>query len=207
MGDRFQLAAPLRDKRVWAALLLAGGLLTGLLLWAARSYQRAQALNLLNEFAPFANPALELAFPRLVLETEVSRSLLQPGVDRGFWTLHSRGGAPPAWEVRLTSEGQRWFSTVGTQIVATFKLGTREVTRVLELNEIYPTRKARYLYRWTGFQPASAVLGDGRPEEGKQYEGEALFHHENGQWRVMHWTAVDSDRVVEAFRGLQSAER
>ena len=205
MLDRSHITSALRDKRVWAALLSAGVLLAGLLVWAVRSYHRAQARDGLNEFAPFANPALDLTFPRIVLETEASRNLLEAGARQRIWTLHSRDGTPPSLEVRLTSEGQRWFSVVGNQIVATFKVGTRETTRVLELNEIFPTRQLRYRYRWTGFQPASAVLGEDLPELEKEYEGEALFHYEKDAWRVMHWTTPEYDRAVEKFKRLEPA--
>jgi len=59
MIDRSHAIAALRDKRVWAALLSAAVLLAGLIVWALRSYHRAQALDGLNAFAPFSEPALE----------------------------------------------------------------------------------------------------------------------------------------------------
>jgi len=205
MVDLSHLASALRDKRVWTAGLTAVVLLAGVFVWAVRSYHRAQVRDGLNEFAPFSNPALDLTFPRIVLETEASRNLLEEGVRRHIWILHSRGGTPPSMEVRLTNEGQRWFSVVGNQIVATFKVGTREATRVLELNEIFPTRQVRYRYRWTQLQSASGVLGQEMSHIGEDYEGEALFHYENDQWRVMHWTTPVYDRAVEQFKKLEPA--
>jgi len=205
--DLSQISSALRDKRVWAALLSVAVLLAGLVFWAARSYHRAQVRDGLNEFAPFANPALDLAFPRVVLETEASRNLLEAGARRRIWTLHSRDGTPPALEVRLTNEGQRWFSVVGNQIIATFKVGTREATRVLELHDIFPTRQVRYRYRWTRFQPGSEILGEDMPELETEYDGEALFHYEDGQWRVMHWSTPVYDRAVEKFKSLEPAQQ
>jgi hypothetical protein len=203
--DLSHLRPILRDKRVWVALLSAVVVLAGLLVWAVRSYHREQARNGLNEFAPFANPALDLAFPRIVLDTEASRKLLEAGLRRRLWNLHSLGGTPPSMEVRLTNEGQRWFSVVGNQMIATFKVGTREATRVLELSDIFPTRSVRYLYRWTEFQPAGEVLGEEMPNIGEEYEGEALFLYENDHWRVMHWTTPIYDRAVERFKTLKAA--
>ena len=205
MADRSHLQSLIRDKRVWTAILTSVVLLAGLLVWAVRSYHRAQARDGLNEFAPFENPALALSFPSVVLANESARKLLEGGVRQRIWTLHPRGGTPPSLEVRLTNEGQRWFSVVGNQIVATFKTGTREATRVLELEEIFPTRQVRYHYQWKQLQFASGVLGEELPEIGKEYEGEALFHYENGQWRVMHWTTPLYDQAVNQFKALQPA--
>ncbi|MBI3934409.1 MAG: hypothetical protein HY316_06925 [Acidobacteria bacterium] len=204
---RMRALALLRDKRVWAALLAAAVLLTAAVVWAAGSYHRAQARNGLNEFAPFANPALELMFPRLVIENEASRKILDAGIRDGMWTLHARGGTPPSLEVRLTNEGQRWFSGVGDQIVATFTAGTREATRIEELEDIFPSRRVRFRYRWTQYQSASAVLGAGLPEIGQEQEGEALFLYENGQWRPMHWTTPAFDEAVDQFKSLEPAPR
>jgi hypothetical protein len=207
MVDLPHLKAMLQDRRVWGALLAVAALLAGFSVWAVRSYHRAQAREELNAFAPFSNPALDLTFPALVLENDTARKVLEPGVRQRIWTLHPRGGTPPSLEVRLTNEGQRWFSVVGDQIVATFKTGRREVTRILELDEIFPTRQVRYLYRWTELQPGSEVLGSALPEIGKEYEGEALFSYENGQWQAMHWTTPPYDQAVDQFRALQSASR
>jgi hypothetical protein len=168
-----------------------------------RSHDRAQARDALNGFPPFANPALELAFPRIARDTAASRSVLEAGVRRRFWTLHSLRGTPSAIEVQLTREGQRWYSVVGDRVVAAFKVGTREVTGILELREIFPTRQVRYRYRWTQFQSASEVLGEQRPKLGEEYEGEALLHYEDDQWRVMHWTTPDYDRAVGQFQILE----
>jgi hypothetical protein len=96
---------------------------------------------------------------------------------------------------------------VGDRVVAAFKVGTREVTGILELREIFPTRQVRYRYRWTQFQSASEVLGEQRPKLGEEYEGEALLHHEDDQWRVMHWTTPDYDRAVAQFQILEIAPR
>src|SRR3990170_5696019 len=121
MVDLSHLKSLFRDKRVWAALLSAVVLLAGLVLWAVRSYHRAQARDGLNEFAPFANPALDLTFPSIVLENDASREILEAGVRQRYWTLHPRGGATASLEVRLTNQGLRWFSVVGNQVIATFK--------------------------------------------------------------------------------------
>ncbi|MBI2819617.1 MAG: hypothetical protein HYX73_06535 [Acidobacteria bacterium] len=205
MVDLSHLKSLLRDKRVWAALLTAVVLLAGLVLWAVRSYHRAQARDGLNEFAPFANPALDLTFPSIVLENDASREILEAGVRQRYWTLHPRGGATASLEVRLTNQGLRWFSVVGNQIIATFKVGTREATRVVELEDTFPSRSIRFRYHWNQLQPASEVLGPQVPELGKEYEGEALFLYENGKWRVMHWTTPVYDQAVEQFKTLKPA--
>lgn len=195
----------LEDRRIWASLLAGIALLAGLIVWGVRRYHRAQVREELNAFAPFANPALDLSFPAVVLENDISRKILEPGVRQRMWVLHTRGSAPPSAEVRLTNQGQRWFSVVGNQIIATFKVGRREVTRVLGLDEIFPTRQAHYRYRWTQLESGSAVLGAAGPEIGREYEGEALFNYENGKWRAMHWTTPLYDKAVNQFKALQPA--
>jgi hypothetical protein len=197
----------LRDKRVWIAGLSTAALLAVLIIWAVRSHRRAEARDALNQYAPFSNPALELAFPQVALDTPEARDLLEGGVRRRMWTLHSLNGPSPSIEVRLTREGYRWFSLVRSRVVAAFKVGNREVTRILTLKEIFPTRQVRYRYRWTRFQSAGDVLGEERPQVGKEYEGEALLHFENDKWNVMHWTTPDYDRVVDRFGLLEPASR
>ena len=205
MLDLAFIRCAVRDKKFWAGLAGAVLLATGLVLWARRSYQHAQARDGLNTFAPFENPAMDLVFPRVVLMNDAARNILEAGVRERLWTLHARGGNPPAMEVRLTDGGQRWFSVVNNQIIATFKGGTREATQVLELEEIFPSRRVRFRYYWKQFQTASAVLGEGLPEIGKEYEGEALFFYENDQWRLMHWSTPEFDRAVEQFKLLEPA--
>ena len=197
------------NQRFWLGIAAGALVVAGAAWWAVGSYRRGQARDGLNAFGAFQRPPLELLFPRLVMDTEASRKILEPGVEAGIWTLHQRGGnsrsASHSLEVRLTDQGQRWFSVVGNQVVATFAAGTREVTRVVELNEIFPSRQVRFLYRWRGFHPGSAVLGAELPEVGKQYEGQALFLYETDGWRVMHWTAPEFDHALARFKELEPA--
>src|SRR3972149_6717717 len=117
MLDLAFIRSAVRDKKFWAGLAGAVLLATGLVLWARRSYQHAQARDGLNTFAPFENPAMDLVFPRVVLMNDAARNILEAGVRERLWTLHARGGQPPAMEVRLTDGGQRWFSVVNNQII------------------------------------------------------------------------------------------
>lgn len=197
-------SALLRDKRVWAALG-AGALLIVLSgFWAVRSYQRAQARDALNAFAPFHSPPLEMLFPRFVIENQASRQALAAGGREGVWRLHPLGGSPPVWEVRLTDQGLRWFSVVGKQVVATFTVGRREVTRVVALKNTFPSRRVRFRFVWTELHRASVVLGAGKPEIGREFEGEALLYYGGEGWRILHWTAPEFDREVSQFNSLQS---
>lgn len=199
------LKSKLRDRKFWIAIVAAVALVAGLCLWAVRSYHRSQAREDLNAVAAFVNPALELSFPRIVRVNDEASRILEVGFRERIWTLHQRGGNPASVEVRLTDRGRRWFSVVGNEIVATFKAGTREATRVLELEDIFPTRRVRFRYRWTGFHPATAVLGPESPRIGREYEGEALFLYENERWRLMHWTSPDLERALGQFQVVELA--
>lgn len=202
-GVRFsRLGALFQDWRFWLAALAALALLVGLILWGVRGYHRAQARSDLNRFAPFQNPAMDLIFPRLVRDSPESRAVLEAGVRQRLWTLHPRGGTAAELEIRLTNEGQRWFSIVGNQVIATFKAGARQATRVVELEDIFPTRRIRFRFRWTQLHPAVAVLGKQAPETGAEYEGEALFRHESGGWRLMHWSTPAFDDALRQFQEL-----
>ena len=154
-----QMMGRLRDRRTWMAIGAGAVVITALAVWAVGSYRRAQARETLNTFAPFQSPPLEIQFPRVVLDSVESRRTLAAGVQNGVWTLHERGSKPPTVEVRLTDQGQRWFSVVGTHVVATFKGGTREASEVFELTDTFPSRDIRYRYVWTALHPATIVLG------------------------------------------------
>jgi hypothetical protein len=204
-GGQMWNPALLRDRRFWAAVGAVALLIVLLTFWAVRSYQRAQARDALNAFAPFQSPPMELQFPRFVVENDASRQVLAAGAREGIWTLHALGGKPPVWDVRLTNQGQRWFSVVGKQVVATFKAGARRVTRVVALeNMSSATRSVRFRFVWTGLHPGSVALGTGTPMIGEEYEGEALFFYEQDKWRILHWSAPEFEQAVSQFNTLQS---
>jgi hypothetical protein len=46
-------------------------------------------------------------------------------------------------------------------------------------------------------------LGEGTPEIGKEYEGNALLLEEAEGWKVLHWTTPLEDSATQ-FRQLQS---
>ncbi|MBI1955491.1 MAG: hypothetical protein HYS38_03770 [Acidobacteria bacterium] len=194
-----------QEKKFWVAVgacalaVILGGL------WARRSLQRAQVRNLLNEQAGFRSPALEITFPRRVIDNKASDELLQPGVRLGFWTLYRHQGSPDFWEVRLTERGRRLFSVVGNQILATFRIGTREVTKVAELQGSSGSRQVRFRYVWKELHPDLAVLGAAAPAPEREYEGEALLLYENDRWRVLHWSTPELDEAVARFRTLPAA--
>jgi hypothetical protein len=207
MADFKKVKPVLQDKRVWAAALSAVVLIAGLVLWGMRSHNRSVALEGLNGFPPFENPAFDLSFPRTVVDNASARSVLEPGERRRIWTLHPIGGTPAALEVRLTNQGQRWFSLVNNQVIATFKAGSRQAIRILVLDDVFPRRHVRFRYRWTHLHDASAILGPMAPEIGVDYEGEALFLFEKDAWRLMHWTTPVYDQALDYFRGLEATPR
>ena len=194
-----------QEKKLWIAVgacalaVILGGL------WARRSLQRAQVRDLLNEQAGFRSPALEITFPRRVVYNTASEELLQPGVRLGLWTLHRPQGSPDSGEVRLTDRGRRLFSVVGNQILATFRIGTREVTKVVELEGNSGSRQVRFHYVWKDLHPDLEVLGAAAPAPEREYEGEALLLYENDRWRVRHWSTPELDDAVARFRTLPAA--
>jgi hypothetical protein len=194
----------LRDKRLWAAVGAAVLLITLLTFWAIRSHQRAEMRDALNAFAPFHSPPIELQFPRFVLEDDTSRRELFVGAREGIWKLHPVGGQRPAWEVRLTDQGMRWFSIVGNRVVGTFTAGTRQVTRVIALDDTFPSRHVRFRFVWTRLHPGVVALGSLKPVMGTEYQGEATLYHEGEEWRILHWTAYEFDRAVAQFNALPS---
>ena len=164
-----------QEKNLWitvgacALIVILGGL------WSRRILQRAQVRNLLNEQSSFRSPALEITFPRRMVYNTASEELLQPGVRLGLWTFHRHQGPPDSGEVRLTDRGRRLFSVVGNQILATFRIGTREVTKVVELKGSSGSRQVRFRYVWKELHPDTEVLGAGAPAPGGGYEGEGLL--------------------------------
>jgi len=191
----------LRNPRGRTAIGIVVVVVAGLVWWGVRSEHRSQSLDALNSFAPFASPPLDLQFPEVVAATDKNLAVLQAGFRNGVWTMRKRNAN--AWDVLLTSQGQRWFSAVERRIVATFKAGNREATEVLALSEVFPTRQVRFRYRWRRFHPGSAaVLGDQLPSMSSEYEGEAVLSYENNGWRVMHWNTPDFDDAVARFKTL-----
>ncbi len=192
-----------QQKRFWAALaagvlvLVSGGW------WAARSYRRAEVRAVLNAHAPFRTPPLELMLPRVLVEDSASRALLEPGVRQGLWVLQPPSVQRSAFEIRLTGQGQRLFSVVGDQIIATFTIGSREVTYLDDLEENFPSRRARFRYVWKALHSRIGLLG-APPEIGREYAGEAWLFYENNRWKVLRWTTPELDEVVARFRGLPS---
>ncbi len=176
-------------------------LLAALVGWGVRTYQRSRMQQALNTFAPFHTPPLELAFPQIVADNAAARAILEPGAKEGLWTLRSSGGNV---EVLLSSKGQRWFSVVGGQVVATFKAGTRQATAILGLEDTFPSRRVRFRYAWKALHPGTSALGAEVPLVGTEYEGDALFFYENDQWRLLHWATPQFDSAVGRFRTLHS---
>ena len=201
-----QILQRVRDRRIWVAVGTGAILVAALAVWAVHSYRRAQARDTLNTFAAFQSPALEIQFPRIVLDNVESRETLAAGLQNGVWTLHERGSKPPSVELRLTDQGQRWFSVVGNQIVATFKAGRRQATEVVELMDTFPSRQIRFRYVWTELHPASVVLGENLPTVGHQYDGEAVLFYQNSHWRLMQWNTPEFDQAVAHFQGLESGQ-
>lgn len=191
-----------RRKQVWAAAAAMVLALTLAVVWTVRGFQRAELRDLLNTHPPFQTPPLEIVFPRLVVETDASREVLDPGVRMGLWRLWRRGGQPAVLEVRLTDRGYRLFSVVGNQIIATFKAGTRQVTTVQELGGVFPSRRARFRYVWKNLHPDIELLGPAAPQVGKEYDGEALLSYEKDRWNVLHWSTPGFDEAVARFRRL-----
>ncbi len=197
----------LRDPRAWAAGGISLLLLASLLFWAIRAHQRTEARDTLNAYEPFSNPPLELLFPASVADQPGASDLLEPGSRERIWAVRQRGGRVPSLEVRLTSDGRRWFSTVGNRIIATFKAGERSVTRILSLGGTFPSRQIGFEYSWSSLHPAMKIFGEDAPAPGETYEGEALLYYENDAWRVLHWSTPDFDHAVERFRSLAPARR
>src|SRR3990172_3533900 len=95
----------LRNRKLWAASAAGSFALFFFSFFAARSYQRAQVRNLLNENPAFRKPPLEVSFPRLLpqllMDNRQVAEVLEPGVSLGLWTLRRHNSQPPAWEVQL----------------------------------------------------------------------------------------------------------
>lgn len=194
--------------RVRLSLAIAAGLIAIVLLafWITRTMQYGEMQRVLNEQAAFHDPPLGIMFPQIVSDTPAHRELLEPGTRLRYWIIRplSRDPERPSSErieVRITDAGRRLFTPVGNQILATFGAGVREVTRMLSIEGGDQTRQVRFRYRWTELNPGVAVLGDTKPESGREYEGEALFSYENEQWRVLHWTTPLEDAIVR-FREM-----
>ena len=192
------------DKRFWAATGASVLLLAALIGWGARAYQRSRMRQALNTFAPFHTPPLEMVFPQTMADNAASRALLESGVRKGLWTLRRLGGNAPVVEILLSRQGQRLFSVVGKQVVATFQAGTRQATAILDLEDTFPSRRVRFRYAWKTLHPGTSVLGAEVPIIGTDYEGDALFFYEDDQWRLLHWTTPQFDSAVRRFKTLHS---
>jgi hypothetical protein len=192
----------MRNPKVWAAVATVTIVITALTWWSIRSYRRSQVRDVLNQHAPFHNPPLGLSLPRIVAAGDGARQVLTAGVRGGVWGATDRTSPSQSLELWLTPQGQKWFSLVNNQVVATFKAGRREVTEVIELEQDFPGRRIRFRYAWQDLHPGVAVLGSAMPEIGREYEGEALFLYEGESWRVMHWTTPDYDAAVSQFKTL-----
>lgn len=172
-----------------------------LVFWIGRSRRYAEMQRVLNAEAAFHEPALGIMFPQIVTDTSAHRDLLAAGERLDYWIVRPLGRDPQKIEVRVTDTGRRLFTPVGKQILATFGAGDREVTRILSIDGGEQTRQVRFRFRWTNLNPGAAVLGGMTPESGQEYDGEALFSFENGQWRVLHWTTPLEDAIAR-FREL-----
>jgi len=185
-------------------LIAAGsGLLVLVLLvfWVGRVRRYAEMQRVLNAERAFHDPALGIMFPQILRDTPAHRELLEPGASLRYWIIRPMGSDPEKMEVRVTDTGRRLFTPVGNQVLATFKAGVREVTRILSIDGGDQTREVRFRYRWTELHPGVAVLGDSTPESGQEYEGEALFFYENEQWRALRWTTPLEDSIAR-FREM-----
>jgi len=193
----------LREKRFWAAA--AGSLLLATLLvfWIGRTLRHREMQRVLNAQEAFHSPPLGIMFPQVAPDTPAHRDLLAAGERRQYWVVQPRAGESGRLEIRVTDAGRRFFSPVGSQILATFGAGRREVTRVLRVEEFNPTRRIRFRYRWTELHPAMSVLGEAAPDAAQEYEGEALASFENQRWRIVHWTTPHEEAVAR-FRELGS---
>ena len=209
--EDFPLVQRLRDDPAYRRRFLiatGSGLLAVVLLffWVGRSRRYAEMQGVLNAQEAFHNPALGIMFPQIVGDTPAHRGMLEPGTRLRYWIIRPMSRdperpSPERMEVRVTDSGRRLFTPVGDQILATFKAGVREVTRILSIEGGDQTRQVRFRFRWTELHPGVAVLGDAMPESGREYEGEALFSYENEQWRVLHWTTPLEDAIAQ-FREM-----
>jgi hypothetical protein len=182
---------------------VAGGLLVATLLvfWIGRTLRHSEMRRVLNEQEAFHSPALGVMFPQVAPDTPAHRDLLAAGERLRYWVVRPRAGDASRLEVRVTDTGRRFFSPVGNQILATFGAGRREVTQVLEARGDNRTREIRFRYRWTELHPGVAVLGQGAPAAGQEYEGKALASFENERWRIVNWT-TPLEEAVARFREL-----
>ena len=205
-ASRVQSLPLLRQRMYWIAAGIVLLLAVAAPIWTVRSLRRAEMQKQMNAQVGFRDPGLEVMFPLRVSDTPANRSLLAPGVRQGFWRLQPRSDPSGLLDVRVTNAGLRLFSVVGGQILATFRAGNREVTRVVALQGDSRHRQARFHYRWRAIHPGVAVLGDGAPELGREYEGEARLELQNDRWRVNHWT-TPFDESVARFRDLAGSPR
>lgn len=196
----------LRNRPLWLAAVATLLLTSAGAWWGVRSYQRSQVRELLNQFAPFRNPALEVQFPASVAASGAHRALLEQGQRAGFWIVRETNNGQ-SLETRITREGQRYFSTVGQRIVAGFSAGRRTVTEIDSLDGEFPSRRVRFRYVWTELHPALVILGGAAPETGKEYAGEALLFYENDDWKFLHWMAPEFEAAQNRFNALDSAIR
>ncbi|MSO19641.1 MAG: hypothetical protein EXQ56_04140 [Acidobacteria bacterium] len=163
-------------------------------------------IELLQKFTPLAKPPLEIQFPANLSSSEEIRALLTPGYDAGFWVVRgSHNGGQ--LEVRITRDGQRYFSTVGHRIVAGFGAGTRSITRIDTITDTPPTRRIEFRYVWIEIHPALAFLGTGTPMTGKEYAGDAMLVQTGDRWELAHWTTPEFDAAQKKFQALTSAAR
>ena len=194
----------LRLRKFWAACGIGVLLVITAYVWTVRSLRRAEVRKELNAQIAFRDPALEMMFPRQVSDTPANRELLAPGDRLGLWALRARSGNPAVLEVLVTNAGWRLFSVVGNQILATFRAGHREVTRVLDLKGDSRRLQVRFQYRWLELHPRIGVLGEAAPEVGREYEGEAFLEYENDRWKVVYWD-TPLEQAIAHFRGLGAA--
>lgn len=192
-----------RQRKFWAACGIAVLLVITAYVWTVRSLRRAEVRERLNAQIAFRNPALEVMFPRQVIDTPAGRELLAPGDRLGLWALQPRSGNPAVLEVLVTNAGWRLFSVVGNQILATFRAGHREVTRVLDLKGDSRRLQVRFQYRWLELHPRIGVLGDAAPEIGREYEGEAFLEYEKERWKVVYWD-TPLEQAIARFRALEA---
>ncbi len=181
-------------------------LLVGTGWWAVRANQRSEMIELLQKFAPIGKPPLEIQFPATLSGSAETRLLLAPGAEADFWMVRGSSSGGPL-EVRVTRNGQRYFSAVGNRIVAGFGAGTRSITGIDEITDTPPTRRVKFRYVWAEVHPALIFLGDGSPVTGKEYAGDAMLVRVGENWTLAHWTTPEFDAAQKQFQSLTSAAR
>ena len=171
--------------------------------WLMRKHEESAMRKVLQQEAPIVSPPVALQFPARVLDTEKAWRILTPGTSTGFWVIQKgRRGETRILQPLLTSQGQRYFSSVGGEIVSVFRAGTREIKQAEKISDAGSTRRLAFRYVWASIHPAMAIFGEEIPEVGREYRGEAILVRNAKGWSVAHWTTPELDSALEKFKGF-----